>query len=242
MSRYAAETFPVGAFQCNCTLLFNADTKQAMVVDPGDEPEEILARIDSLGATVTALWHTHAHLDHVGATLALFNEFSRRNAEQGLPAPRVYLHEGDRWLYENIPIQSALLRLPPFSVTANFDAITDSQTYEGFPGVKSIHTPGHTPGSCCLSVKGLEDVSAPRSFLASRGDEFSRLLISGDTLFHRSIGRTDLWGGDSELILRSIRGRLLSLDPATCVIPGHGPLTTIGEERERNPFLAKGAR
>ncbi len=238
MSGYWTETFPVGAFQCNCTLLVHADSKKVIVVDPGDEPDAILDRIDHHGLQVEALWHSHAHLDHVGATYSLFSEFSARAVRDGWVVPKVYLHAGDKWLYENVAIQSSLLGMRPFKVTETFDAIQDSQKYESFEGVRALHTPGHTPGSCCLQVNGATEVQVSGSSMGAGLDGAApRILLSGDTLFRRSIGRTDLWGGDGALILKSIRNRLMTLAPETVVVPGHGPLTSIEEERAKNPFV-----
>ncbi|MBS1983015.1 MAG: MBL fold metallo-hydrolase [Bdellovibrionales bacterium] len=236
MSAYETDTFPVGSFQCNCTLLVNRDTKEAIVVDPGDEAESILERLDP-ELTVTALWHTHAHLDHVGATLFLYDLLSKKNVESGKAAPKVYLHEGDRWLYEHIDVQSALLGLRPFAVPSSFEGIKDGQRYEGFEKMRAIHTPGHTPGSCCLFADGLAGAEAPRSFRTGAEQSAKKVLISGDTLFRGSIGRTDLWGGDHPLILSSIKAKLFSLPPETLVIPGHGPFTSVGQEKESNPFF-----
>lgn len=236
---YEIETFPVGGFQCNCSLLMDFEKREAMVIDPGDDFSMILERLDHHQLTLKSLWHTHAHIDHVGATKALFEIFAERNAEKGLPAPRIFLHEGDRWLYENVAIQAKFLGLHPFEVTAAFEKITDGQKYEGFEGVQALHTPGHTPGSCCLKVKGAQNIEGPRALLNGEGSAESGLLFSGDTLFRRSIGRTDLWGGDGALILKSIQQKLMSLDPDTVVIPGHGPLTRIEEEKKKNPFLSR---
>lgn len=234
MIGYRTWTFPVGSFQCNCTVLAHPETQDAIVIDPGDEPELIEDILNAEGLRVTALWHTHAHLDHVGATLRLLEWGTKRNQEEGKAAPRVFLHPGDKWLYDNVDKQSALLGLPPFEVTKTFDPITHGQTYEGFEGVKGLHTPGHTPGSCCLEIPQVSHSDFARG-LGSVGE--SPFLISGDTLFRRSIGRTDLWGGDAKQIVSSIERRLFSLHEDTVVVPGHGPLTTIGEEKEKNPFF-----
>lgn len=238
---YQVTTFPVGAFQCNCSIVANAATREAIVVDPGDEADAILERVDAQGLRVTALWHTHAHLDHLGATATLLEELGRRNREAGAAAPSVYLHEGDRWLYENIAVQSSLLGLPTFGVPETFQPILDRQTYAGFDGISAVHTPGHTPGSCCLKVKAVDEIEAPRSFGRANIEKSSPFVLAGDTLFRRSVGRTDLWGGDSAQIVRSIKGRLLGLAPETIVVPGHGPLTTIAEEAELNPYVGKRA-
>ncbi len=237
---YEIESFPVGAFQCNCSLLAHPETRDAMVIDPGDDLEAILERIDYHELRVRALWHTHAHIDHIGATKTLFEEISRRNRELGVEVPKVYLHEADRWLYDNVGLQASFLGLYPFEVTSELSKLTDGQNYAGFEGVRARHTPGHTPGSCCLDVRAAAHLSVPRSFRAPSGDDAKTVVITGDTLFRGSIGRTDLWGGDTPTILKSIRDKLLTLDEEAVVVPGHGPLTTIGHERAKNPFFAAG--
>jgi glyoxylase-like metal-dependent hydrolase (beta-lactamase superfamily II) len=206
-------------------------------VDPGDETHAILDRLQHHKVRVRALWHTHAHIDHVGATKALLEVCGTQNAEEGRPPPVVYLHEGDRFLYENIPMQAKFLGIRPFDVPATFEPLKDQQSYEGFPKLRSHHTPGHTPGSCCLEITAPCDLESPRSF--GQAPSGARLLLSGDTLFRRGIGRTDLWGGDGQLIEKSIRKRLYTLAPNTVVVPGHGPLTTVEEEAEKNPFVKK---
>ena len=236
MARYVTETFPVGSFQCNCTLVIDSESRRAIVVDPGDELDLILERVDAQGLEVRALWHTHAHIDHIGATYALYHELSARAEKEGATPPKVYLHAGDKWLYDNVAVQASMLGMRPFKVTETFESINDGQKYEFFDGIRAIHTPGHTPGSCCLSISALAEIEVPRAFAQGLDGEAARVLLSGDTLFRRSIGRTDLWGGDGELILKSIRKRLLTLPPDTIVIPGHGPLTSVEEELAKNPY------
>lgn len=206
------ETFPVGPFQCNCTVLGDEATGEAIVVDPGDQLAFIQERLRLHGLTkIKAIVHTHAHLDHIGATADL-------QAATGAP---VGLHEGDRFLWEAVDMQAMMLRLER-PATCDFDVrLEDGHTLR-FADVEGevIHTPGHTPGSVSFHFPSLD-----------------KLLIAGDTLFQGSIGRTDLPGGDFEQILASIHTRLLTLDDDTRVIPGHGPITTIGFEKRRNPFL-----
>jgi hydroxyacylglutathione hydrolase len=205
------ETFPVGPLQCNCTILGDPATGTALVVDPGDDAEEILRRLAAHGLRAAALVHTHAHFDHVGAT--------RRVSEATNAA--IHLHEGDLFLYENLAMQGAAFGfefddvLPVSRFVKNGDAVAS-----GAISVEVLHTPGHTPGSVCFKLGGANP-----------------LVFSGDTLFQRSIGRTDLWGGDVRAIERSIKTRLYTLPEGTLVIPGHGPETTIGEERAMNPFV-----
>jgi hydroxyacylglutathione hydrolase len=169
--------------------------KQAIVIDPGGDFELIRERLEAHQLEVTAIVHTHTHIDHVGATAPL-------QSHCGVDA---HIHEADRFLYDLLPIQAQMLRIPlP-------------------PRCVMLGTPGHTPGSVC--------------FTATQGDE--RWAFTGDTLFQRSIGRTDLWGGDSDAIKRSLRERLMPLPEDTTVVPGHGGITTIGLEKRSNPFLRR---
>jgi glyoxylase-like metal-dependent hydrolase (beta-lactamase superfamily II) len=204
------ESFPVGAFQCNCTVLACGDTKQAVVVDPGGDPERILEVIRHYDLEVRALVHTHAHLDHIAAT---------RDLKEATGAA-ICVHPGDRWLYDNFAMQAAMFGWRVRDVLPIDAELTDSERVGfGKRAALVLHTPGHTPGSVSFVVEGAD------------------LVLAGDTLFQRSIGRTDLWGGDSDLILRSIRERLFALPDDTRVITGHGPDTTIGEEKRKNPFV-----
>lgn len=206
------ETFPVGLLGCNCSLVVDPESKSAIVVDPGGDFDEIQRRLQAAGAKVAAIVHTHTHIDHVGATAPL-------QAWTGAPAK---IHEADRFLYDILPKQAALIGmdLPPtceLEGSLSDDLVLSAGALE----MHVLHTPGHTPGSC--------------SFVARLGSQ--RVVFAGDTLFRRSIGRTDLWGGDSDLILRSIKNKLYSLDESLKVVTGHGPSTTIGEERRANPFV-----
>jgi glyoxylase-like metal-dependent hydrolase (beta-lactamase superfamily II) len=207
------EIVRVGAFQCNCHILADESTREAVIIDPGDEPEEILARVKDL--QVRALLHTHCHLDHVSGT--------RRVKEE--TGAEILIHRADRELYEGLVRQYAAtlrrfgLDLGPGQDPLPADRFLEDGQSIGFGRhrLTVLHTPGHTPGSCSFHLEGT--------------------LFSGDTLFRRSIGRTDLAGGDLEQELASIRAKLFPLDPATVVHPGHGPSTHIEEERAQNPFV-----
>jgi len=205
------ETFPVGPLGCNCSILVDPESRAAIVVDPGGDFPRIRAALERAGATVKAIVHTHTHIDHVGATAPL---------QQWSNAP-ASIHEADRPLYEALPMQAALLGIPaPPSCEVEGDLDEGKSVRAGAIELGVLHTPGHTPGSVAFLV---QSTSGP-------------VLFAGDTLFRRSIGRTDLWGGDEGAILVSIRKKLFALDEATRVVTGHGPTTTIGEEKRENPF------
>ena len=199
------QTFPVGPFQCNCSILADPESGTAVIIDAGDEAPAITARLARLGLRATHLLHTHAHVDHVGAT-----------AELQQAGGTAWLHKGDQWLVENLATQCAMIGLPVPAVP-RIDRWLEEGTRVPFADshIETLHTPGHTPGSCCF-------------VLAAGGRQ---LLFAG------SIGRTDLWGGDTTQIMSSLRGKLLTLDDDTEVVAGHGPGTTIGRERRGNPFL-----
>jgi hydroxyacylglutathione hydrolase len=204
------ETFPVGPLHCNCTILGDETTHEAMVVDPGDNIPEILSRLRKHGLTLRQIVVTHAHIDHVGGAAQL----------RKLTGAPVLMNQQDLALLGMMEMQAGWLGVPTPEV-APPDASAEDGLAIGLAALPAevIHTPGHTPGSICLLFPA------------------QHLLLAGDTLFAGSIGRTDLPGGDGHQILRSLRDRLLVLPDATRVVPGHGPETTIGEERHSNPFL-----
>jgi glyoxylase-like metal-dependent hydrolase (beta-lactamase superfamily II) len=204
------ETFPVGPLRCNCTILGDEVTHEAMVVDPGDNIPEILSRLQKHGLTLRQIVVTHAHIDHVGGAAQL----------RKLTGAPVVMNQLDLGLLRMMEMQAGWLGVPTPEV-APPDASAEDGLAIGLETLPAqvLHTPGHTPGSICLLFPG------------------QHLLLAGDTLFAGSIGRTDLPGGNGQQILRSLRERLLVLPDATRVLPGHGPETTIGEERQSNPFL-----
>lgn len=206
------EILPVGALQCNCSIFGDEATRQAIVIDPGDGDDltAIQAVLAKHGLSVQAIVITHAHIDHIGGA-------ARLKALTGAP---VYMNEHDQPLYDGIDLQAAWLGMAPPERTVIDTAARDGDTLMlGETAIHILHTPGHTQGSLCLFVPA------------------ERKLIAGDTLFRDSIGRTDLPGGDGRQIIRSIHNQLLSLPEETAVVCGHGPGTTIGREKERNPFL-----
>jgi len=204
------ETFPVGPLQCNCTILGDEHTGEAIVIDPGDEIGRIHRRLTQLRLKLKQILITHAHIDHVGGALQL----------KRLTGAPILLNENDLPLLAMMDQQAGWLGIETPETAPPDELLRDGLVV----GLKScpggvLHTPGHTQGSVCLHFVPLN------------------LLVAGDTLFAGSIGRTDLPGGNGEQILDSIRSRLLVLSGETRVLPGHGPVTTIGAERRRNPFL-----
>ena len=213
MTAPVVRTVPVGPLQCNCSILADTESGEAVVIDPGDEPEKILRVLADSKWRAVALLHTHGHFDHIGGTAAV-----RRST--GAP---IRIHPADRPLYDALPEQAGFFGLtaePPLPPDGGLDD-GDSIPFGRF-SLSVIHTPGHTPGSTCFLLE----------------DRIPPILFSGDTLFRRSVGRTDLWGGDTDTILASIRKKLFALDPTTRVVCGHGADTTIGEERVSNPFAS----
>jgi glyoxylase-like metal-dependent hydrolase (beta-lactamase superfamily II) len=207
------ETFPAGPFQCNCTVLACGDTKDAVIVDPGGEVEKIAELVAHYDLTVRAIVHTHAHLDHIYCTRDV------KEAHGG----EVCLHKGDAFLYDGFAKQAAMFGWQPRASTPVERWIEHGDVIAmGKRTLEVIHTPGHTPGSVCFEI---EDRDA------------GRLVFAGDTLFRRSVGRTDLPGGDRAQLAASIKERFYTRDLDAVVIPGHGPTTTLGDEARANPFV-----
>lgn len=211
------ETFPVGPFQCNCTILADETSGEAIVVDPGDEADKIKKALQGRGFSPRYLIHTHAHIDHIGATRAVHEACGGT----------VCLHKGDQMLYDNIAMQGEFLglqvdgRVVPIEKHIEHGDVIESSGLK----IEVLHTPGHTPGSVCFYLDWTWDGNP------------GTLMFAGDTLFMGSIGRTDLWGGDYGQIMASLTDRVTKVPPETRVICGHGPMTTIGRELKTNPFL-----
>ena len=207
------EILPVGTLQCNCSIFGDEETHEALVIDPGDDISKILAVLAKHSLTVKAIIITHAHIDHIGGAAKL-------KAATGAP---VFMNQNDQPLYDAIDQQADWLAVPT-PEQAEITEIREGDSFELGRGdrireFKVLETPGHTQGSISLWIPG------------------ENKLIAGDTLFRDSIGRTDLPGGDGRQILYSIRDKLLTLPEEAVVIPGHGANTTIGREKDRNPFL-----
>ena len=204
------EILPVGPLQCNCSVIGDEATREAMVIDPGDEIEQITAILRQHRLQVRQIVITHAHIDHVGGAMKL-------RALTGAP---ILLNQNDYALLKMLDVQAVWTGMAaPDAVKIEASIGHGEALHAGNLKANVIHTPGHTEGSVCL-------------YFAAE-----KLLIAGDTLFAGSIGRTDLPGGSFEKIMRSLHHQVLALPDETAVIPGHGPITTIGEEREGNPFL-----
>ncbi len=204
------ETFPVGPLQCNCSIVADTQTRQALVIDPGENEEFILKLLEENKLTPVGLLHTHAHFDHIGISARL---------SRITKAP-LMLHEDDQPLYANLEMQAAIFGLHVDAPGTAGRLLRHNDTIEcGSGSLEVLHTPGHSPGSTSFVLRG------------ERCHVFS-----GDTLFRRSIGRTDLWGGSFDTILSSIREQLFVLPGDATVIPGHGENTSIAEEARLNPF------
>jgi hydroxyacylglutathione hydrolase len=204
------EILTVGPLQCNCSILGDETSLEAIVVDPGDDIPSILSVLDKHNLTVKQIVITHAHIDHIAGAQRL---------KRVTGAPILY-NQNDLPLVEMMDVQAGWLGMPTPEVPPPDDTLDDGKRIAiiGLTG-SILHTPGHTQGSVCLY---LPDQS---------------LLLAGDTLFNGSVGRTDLPGGNTRQLISSIHTRLLVLPDEVTVIPGHGPNTTIGTERESNPFL-----
>lgn len=204
------EIFPVGPLQCNCSIFGDEQSHEALVIDPGDEIGEIKAILDRHELQVKGIVITHAHIDHIGGAAKL----------KELTGAPVYMNENDMELRAQLDVQAGWIGIETPSAPEIDVMVRDGDMVVlAQQPFHVLHTPGHTQGSISLHIPS------------------ENKLIAGDTLFRDSIGRTDLPGGNPRQIITSIKEKLLALDDDVVVIPGHGPATTIGREREMNYFL-----
>jgi hydroxyacylglutathione hydrolase len=206
-------TFPVGLYQCNCSIVSCTQTNEAIIIDPGSDADKIIGVVQKQGLKVKYLLHTHAHLDHFGATASV---------KQHCCDAEAVLHKDDLLLYEAHTQQSMFLQLPDTEIVPIDHYLEDEEDFLfGSSGVKALFTPGHSPGSSCFSLETSEE----------------QVLFAGDTLFRDGVGRTDLPGGDQSTLVKSIKDRLYKLDEGCRVIPGHGLETSIFHEKNNNPYV-----
>ncbi len=208
-------TIPVTAFQQNCSLVWDDATKQAAIIDPGGDLDELLAQADSRGLKLEQIWLTHAHIDHAGGTA----ELAAR-----LKLPIIGPHPGDQFWIDGLPQQGTMFGFPPSETFTPTRWLHDGDTVELAGHVLHVrHCPGHTPGHVVFHSPGMK-----RAFV-------------GDVLFAGSIGRTDFPGGNHQQLLDSIAQRLWPMGDDTVFIPGHGPESTFGRERRSNPYVKDAA-
>jgi hydroxyacylglutathione hydrolase len=204
------KTFQVGLLGCNCSIIADTESGEAIIVDPGGNGDQIIEECNSLGVKIKKIVLTHGHFDHILAA----DEIRKKCGVE------IMLNEGDRWLFENIEEQGKMFGFD-LKNTGSYDAnLEHQQIHEcGAIEMETLHTPGHSPGSVCFHI------------------EKQKLLFSGDTLFAGAVGRSDIWKGSHEDLIDNIKTHLLHLDESTIVIPGHGPETSIETELRTNPFL-----
>ncbi|WP_444940650.1 MBL fold metallo-hydrolase [Microbulbifer sp. ZKSA004] len=203
---------PVTPFQQNCSLLWCEDSKRAAVVDPGGDLDKILAAVEERGLKLEKILLTHGHLDHVGGTAALSNQ---------LQLPIEGPHKGDDFWIQQLPMQAQMFGFPAVEVFTPDRWLEQGDTVTvGDQELEVHHCPGHTPGHVIFFHRP------------------SQLALVGDVLFAGSIGRTDFPQGDHDTLIRSIKERLWPLGDEVQFVPGHGPMSTFGQERQTNPFVA----
>jgi len=211
------KVLPVAPFGANCCIVKCKNTDEGVVIDPGGEGERIISSIEEINCQIKWILHTHAHVDHITATSDVAN-FCRNDKKWDV---KIALHSNEITMYNNLPGQCMMFGLPPVGKPVPIDhMIIDNEEIKfGNVLIEVMYTPGHSPGSCSFYIKK------------------ESVVFSGDTLFAMGIGRTDLPGGSFDTIIESIKNRLLTLDDETQVIPGHGLMTSIYDEKRMNPFF-----
>lgn len=207
---------PTGLLQVNTVILHNPQSHNAIIIDPGGNEDTLNSYLLDNNLTLKALVHTHAHFDHIAGAISLLKKFPER--KKGI---KIMLHKSDNPLWENMDQQGNMFGLTLPSQTLKItDWLDEGSSIEPDDfNIKILHTPGHSPGSVSLYIPEEETV------------------ICGDVIFQGSIGRTDLWQGNYNLLMESIQNKILTLPENTMIIAGHGPETTVGIEKETNPFL-----
>jgi glyoxylase-like metal-dependent hydrolase (beta-lactamase superfamily II) len=202
---------PVTPFQQNCSIVWETGTKQAAIVDPGGDVPKLLAAVKELGVTPVAIWLTHGHLDHAGGATKL---------AEALAIPIIGPHAADQFLLEGLPEQGLRFDIRDMKAVTPARWLQEGETVSLGDLVFDVaHVPGHTPGHVTFFQKDL------------------RFLLAGDTLFAGSVGRTDFPYGSHETLIAGIKAKLLPLGDDVQFLPGHGPASTLGEERANNEFL-----
>ena len=226
--KFIQKTLPVGRLQCNCQILVCTETREAVLVDPGDESPKILKAIQSIEENlggelnIKALFHTHAHFDHIGATRGVKEAF----LAQGKTVPQIFLHQADEEIYKILVQQGLRFGMKtdePLPVDRYLNH--EEKLKVGKMKFSIIHTPGHSPGGVCFRMHEDSAQSIPET------------LFTGDTLFRESVGRSDFWGGDQAVLEKSIKERIYTLDDETLAWPGHGVVTSVGHEKRYNPYV-----
>lgn len=214
------KVFVSGPLQVNCSILYKEESSSALFIDPGGNASQILDFCKQQKITPTMILHTHAHFDHINGTHEIFQLQPNCLAQ-------TYLHEEDLYLWQHFSEIAAGYGIPvaePKATVHHF--VNDGDTIEFLDyNIKVLHTPGHSPGSVCYYME-----------LKQEQQDKEYILFSGDTLFRDSVGRTDLWRGDHDQLLHSIKNKLYTLPEQTVVLPGHGEATTIGREKKENFF------